>query len=320
MTTVVASKWLRVNRDNPCPICGKPDWCLISHDGKAAICARIESDRQAGHKGAGWIHKLDNARPLPRSQTRQDVKQNPKAAPVILDKTYRALLSELPLFAAHRENLQYRGLTNAQITRLSYRTLPTNRRRELVIRLQANGFRFTGVPGFYLENGEWHLAGPAGIVIPVRDTMGRIVGLQLRCDKAEEGGRYKWISSRGFNKGCSPGAPVHVSGQTFIGSDIWITEGPLKADIAALKLERVVLGIAGVNNWPGVIPIIRELRPERVIVAFDMDKLLNPSVRTHSETLITCLIKRGIPTFEADWDSHFKGLDDLLTGEQPCQR
>ena len=74
MTTVTTSKWVRVNRLNPCPVCGKPDWCLISQDGKTAICARIESDRLAGNKGAGWIHTLDNSGPLPLPKPRPDVK------------------------------------------------------------------------------------------------------------------------------------------------------------------------------------------------------------------------------------------------------
>ena len=149
----------------------------------------------------------------------------------------------------------------------------------------------------------------------MRDTRGRIVGLQVRCDKAE-GRRYRWVSSRGFNTGCSPGAPVHVAGQEFTKDDIWITEGPLKADIVSLKLSCVVLAVSGVSNWPGVIPIVQELKLKRVIVAFDMDKGSNPTVKLHNDALIACLIRRGIHTFEANWDTHFKGLDDLLVGGQ----
>ena len=319
MTTVVASKWLRVNRRNPCPVCGKPDWCLIAQDGKAAICARIESDKPAGNKGAGWIHTLDNATPLPPMKPKLDAKQNPKAAPGILDTAYRALLPELSLSKTHIENLQRRGLTDAQIASLGYRTLPANGRHEMVTGLQAKGIKMAGVPGFYFEFGYWQLAGPVGIAIPVRDTRKRIAGLQIRCDSSD-GGRYKWLSSRGFNAGCSSGTPVHVAGTVSVNGEVWITEGPLKADIAALKLGRLVLAVAGVGNWPGVIPIIRELKPKRAIIAFDMDKVSNPAVKLHSEALTACLIRRGIRTFEADWDSHFKGLDDLLTGEIPCQR
>ncbi len=319
MTTITASKWVRVNRRNPCPVCGKPDWCLISGDGKAAICARIESDKPAGNKGAGWLHRLDMILPLPPMKPGPEAKQTPKAAPDVLDTTYRALLAELTLSETHRENLQRRGLTDTEIEILSYKTLPHKTPHELIAGLQAQHIKLLGVPGFYLEARHWGIKRPVGIAIPVRDTRKRIVGLQVRCDKVE-GGRYKWVSSKGFNAGCSSGAPVHVAGQVSTGGDLWITEGPLKADIASLKLGRVVLAVAGVGNWPGVIPIIRELRPKRVIIAFDMDKASNPAVKLHSDTLMACLIKRSIRTFEADWNAEFKGLDDLLTGGQSCQR
>ncbi len=50
------SNWRRVNKGRPCPICDHPDWCLISADGSAAICARRESGKRAGE--AGWLHRL----------------------------------------------------------------------------------------------------------------------------------------------------------------------------------------------------------------------------------------------------------------------
>ncbi len=46
----------RVSRSAPCPICGKPDWCLAGVDGSSAICARVESPTRAGE--AGWLHRL----------------------------------------------------------------------------------------------------------------------------------------------------------------------------------------------------------------------------------------------------------------------
>ena len=311
---------MRVTKHNRCPMCGKPDWCLISQDGKVAICARIESNILAGKKGAGWIHTLDHSMLLPSPKPRLALKQIQKAAPDVLDTAYRALLAELILSEVHRENLQCRGLIDIEIVRLGYRTLPVYGRRDLVTRIQAMSARLVGVPGFYLDAGQWQLAGSAGILIPVRDVKRRIVGLQIRCDHAE-GGKYKWLSSKGFNAGCSPGVPVHVAGPVSVTCEIWITEGPIKADIAALKLGRVVLAVPGVSNWPGVIPIIRELKPERVIISFDMDKNQNAAVRLHMDTLTACLIRRGVRTFEADWDNQFKGLDDLLTaGGQICQK
>lgn len=48
--------WPRARRGRPCPVCGRPDWCLVAADGSAAICARIESARRCGE--AGWLHQL----------------------------------------------------------------------------------------------------------------------------------------------------------------------------------------------------------------------------------------------------------------------
>lgn len=60
---------LRVSRQRRCPVCEKPDWCLVAEDGSRAICARVASDRRAGE--AGWLHVL-GASVLPplRSQRR----------------------------------------------------------------------------------------------------------------------------------------------------------------------------------------------------------------------------------------------------------
>lgn len=49
---------LRVSKDNPCPICGKPDWCLIAEDGSAAICSRISEGSVKKSGDAGFLHIL----------------------------------------------------------------------------------------------------------------------------------------------------------------------------------------------------------------------------------------------------------------------
>ena len=48
--------WVHVSEKRPCPICGKPDWCLIAKDGGAAICPRTPSGKQAGE--AGYWHPI----------------------------------------------------------------------------------------------------------------------------------------------------------------------------------------------------------------------------------------------------------------------
>jgi hypothetical protein len=56
-------RWRRVSANERCPVCGKPDWCLVAGQPgfiEAAICPRVESERRIGE--AGWLHVL---RPSP---------------------------------------------------------------------------------------------------------------------------------------------------------------------------------------------------------------------------------------------------------------
>lgn len=312
--------WIRVKKQNPCPICGKPDWCLISEDGKSVICARVESDKPVGNAGAGWLHSLEDRLYLP---VRQPIAQARgyktgihERQPDVLNQSYEALLDCLLISDTHRESLRRRGLTDDDIDRLNYKSLMLAGRFELMTKLNILGVRMIGVPGFYRRIGQWQLAGPEGILIPVKDVIGRIIGMQIRCDHIENG-KYKWLSSLGMDNGCSPGAPVHVAGHIKVwrSSEIWITEGPIKADIANIKLGFPVLAVAGVGNWRGIIPIIADFNPKKVVVAFDMDKNSNPQVRLHLDALIDYLLKAKRQTFEVNWNKDYKGLDDLLTSD-----
>ena len=48
--------WLRVSRSRRCPVCDHADWCLVSRDGTAAICPRVESSKRIGD--SGYLHRL----------------------------------------------------------------------------------------------------------------------------------------------------------------------------------------------------------------------------------------------------------------------
>ncbi len=46
----------RVSKQNPCPICGKPDWCLVAPDKSAAICPRTPDGSAKEIPGSGFLH------------------------------------------------------------------------------------------------------------------------------------------------------------------------------------------------------------------------------------------------------------------------
>ncbi len=312
--------WKRVTKYIPCPICNKPDWCLIHEDGKHCICARIESEREAGR--AGWLHLLKDSVTIDVPLTQ--ITSIRRAEPAVLDTAYRSLLSVLSLSPSHHQKLRNRGLSDSEIEFLGYKTLPWQDRNNIGTKLQLGRVQLSGVPGFYWDFGKWRLSGPSGIAIPIKNVQEQITGIQIRCDQ-ENSGKYKWLSSSQKNYGCSPGTPIHVAGNRVNGKEVWITEGALKADVTYLKLGQMtnsnigaVMGISGVGNWqptglPGVLDILKNLQPKRVIVSFDMDRYSNTVVQYHLKALITSLLKNNVRTLEANWNHNFKGIDDLLT-------
>jgi len=62
------SEWVRVSKNQHCPICDHLDWCLIAADGTAAICARVSDGSVKRCGEAGYLHRL--ASPPPRWRLR----------------------------------------------------------------------------------------------------------------------------------------------------------------------------------------------------------------------------------------------------------
>ncbi len=102
----------KVTKDNPCPVCGRPDGCLVAEDGSAALCSRTESDKLCGEPfRGGWLHKLtDNPAPVRRSKPKPK-KQEPVPDFYKLITQYRilapkALSQELGVSVGSLQRLQ----------------------------------------------------------------------------------------------------------------------------------------------------------------------------------------------------------------------
>src|SRR5207248_11062007 len=68
-----------VSRERPCPVCGKPDWCLVAEDGTAAICQRVGSGKRCGE--AGWLHRLAEPARAPTGRKKRKPADAPKDWP-----------------------------------------------------------------------------------------------------------------------------------------------------------------------------------------------------------------------------------------------
>lgn len=231
-------------------------------------------------------------------------------------RVYEAMLRYLTLSEDHwRHLVDERRFSEEDVRRLEYRTLSFADREAIpaLIALDLGEQALVGVPGFYRKDGTWRLGGTPGIVIPVRDTHGRIQGCQIRANDPEHG-RYQWLSSAGKEGGASPGTPCHVArageGQV---RRVFLTEGPLKADFVAARLKATCLGVAGVANWRSALGCLRELQAREAVLAFDQDEKeeTREAVEAHVAELAGKLRESGLRVLRATW-AEGKGIDDAL--------
>lgn len=147
----------------------------------------------------------------------------------------------------------------------------------------------------------------------------------------KQGQRYWWWSSGSKDNGSSIGGPLPVhlalphpclkyweAGQpadTLIDcSEVWVTEGPIKADKAADALVKPVFGIPGAGAFSLLLQPLKELGCKHVVFAYDADVVKTPEVEMALEQCVEFFAKETDMAISlAMWDiSQGKGLDNLL--------
>lgn len=310
-----------IHGNPPCPICGK-DWC--GYNSFLCSCMRIAEGSfktviQSNGKPAyqHWLRPGTVNYTKVNEQSNNDV----EAAPVeTRDKVYREFISHLPLYPHHRDDLLRRGLTDKEIRKNGYKSIPQLIKPwDICKKLIDRGFGLTGIPGFYKAPGRnggnyWTFGCQAGYFIPVLDIKGRIQALQRRMDDPNRGGKYRLFSTFTQHMRCSSGTPAHAAMPVEIKDRrVWITEGPLKADITAKYLGAVVIGIMSSGTWIPAVKMLKEIGAEEVLIAYDMDFETNKYVSQPLEMLKGELKKMGLVVYQAVWDK-VKGIDDALVG------
>jgi hypothetical protein len=328
------SALLRVNKYNPCPICGRTKWCSVREDGAFAVCTKVSDDCYKVGRGGTYIHLLNGAprtapstnpvKPIGESGRRGNAK-NETAPPEMLNEVYTALLRDvLTLRSEHSQHLMDdRGIGDTTILTNLYASTPLPSELERVSEKMREVFgeRLAGVPGFYRdEDGLWQLQSMnCGFLIPYRNREGEIVGLQLRQDRNRTP-KYYWVSSKEFPGGASPGSPLHFAAPHLVGESgsVVITEGALKADIISELGGYGCVAVAGVNHNIGdqIASALRQTFPDlaKVAVALDSDWKTNANVKGAVIELATNLDNQRRWQVEVwHWDiAHGKGLDDIF--------
>lgn len=252
----------------------------------------------------------------------QKVEDKEVIAPIkIRDAVYNAFLEKLVLYQKHRDNLLKRGLSNDVIDTKNYKsTLSFDSTEGICYLLQKEGYPLKGIPGFYEHKGKWVFMTLPGFLIPVRDIKGRIQAMQIRIDEEvleKRSGlqKYLWHSSAGKANGVSSGSPVHIvmPNKPIQNNTVYITEGPLKADIASYLLEVPFIGIAGVGLYKQAVDTAISMGTKTAPILFDMDKLENIHVQNAEDKLIQELTAHNIKAFPITWNAEIgKGIDDVL--------
>jgi hypothetical protein len=309
-----------------CLVCGATKWpCSYTKDEEIAFCANVASDRRS-KDGMTFVHFLrdDRTDSRPRPSVVLPAKPSPViATPDRMNLVYSALLDRLTLRPDHLDNLLKRGLSLEAIEANCYRSTPTKgKAREIVRDLAALGL--SGVPGFFRRD-EWEMVGMyPGYLLPYRGASGRVLGLSYRLDVPFDNCKYLWLSSPPddvlddgrvkYPQGTTLKVPLHHAGRHLFASasEIWLSEGGLKAEIASHLLGVPFIAAGGV--WQFGEHFAEEMKAafphaSRYVVCFDVDWRTNPQVKLALEKLMRQLSAAGLRYVVRTWPTG-KGIDD----------
>ena len=234
-----------------------------------------------------------------------------------LDTVYRAFLNKLFLARIHKPDLYARGLSDEDMERFGFKSVPLFGYKALCRELLAENISLENIGGFYLDNGEWTInLNPkmTGYMIPVYNYFGYIEGIQIRLDRPFGKTKYLWFSSNGLPGGAATAAiPFYMKG-TRKSDTLIITEGAFKAIIPNKVFGYSLLALPGVNNireFEKLLPYIRQ-DYRQILIAFDADFRINENVAKAKEKLRRLIYESDIYCSTFEWDlSDGKGLDDF---------
>lgn len=258
------------------------------------------------------IHYSDGVRDFrePKELKMPDLK--PEAPIDRRHAVYEDFLNQLPLYRRHALDLKRRGFTKKQVIKNLYRSLPDdpNQRKRIVSNL-ATRHDLTGVRGFRNIDGIWECFYVPGYLISFRDEKGCIQALQIRTDHGEP--KYLFFGFR--DSGIDNSTPVHIVNPNIARrtKTAWVTEGPLKADVASMFFDACFVASPGVSSWRSLIPVLESFDLEEVVQAFDRDQDENPAVKKCVEKFEEHLMSKVRIICRAKWPPEYgNGLDDAI--------
>lgn len=235
------TNWKRVNRHLPCPVCGKPDWCVYTGPDTSphtVICMRVEGGSTRQTDNGGFVHHLKEVGPACHNQgSRYAVLKQSDT-----DNRFLADASKQFAGAVTEEELS-RLADELGVTSTSLRDLGVGR---------ASRDDLAGVGT--------HCRSAACWSFPMHDGDGGVVGLHLRTETGEK------FSAKGSRLGLfHPGA--------IAGSDLLIATEGMSDTAAVLSVGLESVGrpsaLGGIEN---MVKLVKRSKPETVAVVADNDQ------------------------------------------------
>ena len=250
------------------------------------------------------------------------------------DYVNRSLLEKLTLSRRHHDDLIRRGFSEKQIKELGYKSIPSSavKAKQIAVEVLEGGllFQYGDYPGFYMDDDQMPMFAyrrTGGYLIPVKTLDGKISAFQIRNDPfpentaqeyAERYHKYSWLSSGERKTGCSlTGCEnIHFAGDwTHPHEAVCLTEGALKADVAAAISGNPFIGLTGVNNISQLEKNLNRLSGsglKAVFICVDMDYRDKPTVAKALDNIRKIILRCGIKAVTVTWDPEYKGIDDYL--------
>jgi hypothetical protein len=241
------------------------------------------------------------------------------------DIQIRKLLAQLGLKAAHKADLHRRGLTDSQIEAGLFRSVEPWQKLDEEVNHRLAGINITG-RGLTTPH--------SGYLCPIWNPQGQIIGWQLRLDKTEDGGKYRWPTSASKKRPNGPTAHLPngelpltccrpLEGKPQI-QTIGLIEGiGPKPFITAQVRSQILIGAAGGNFAASqqtlkayLDTLSTELGTKQLILYPDAGAISNSHVMRQYRRLKELVTRWGLSLRVAWWNqidkSADKDADELL--------
>lgn len=335
--------WWRVTSKERCPVCNKPDGCLVNRHEEKYICIRVQGDFPVNAGIGGWLHDLTDKSPdwFDRAEFLFNKEQEYKLKADIeaekyanKDQIHQFYLYLLNKYKLSNEDADYL-ITSGIYDYSDYGTFPEP---DIFSCEFVPDIFPEGIPGlFKSRNNKYSYVNlnAFGMFRVIRDKDQFINGIEIRLSQAckermakyrdcpiEDIPKYMPLTSAKKNKGikADPTLYGYVKPEEHENNHVLIiTEGMKKAQIAANRMKCEAVGLRGVGLWHNLVNELTEKfsHVKEIWLAVDADYKTNKQVFKHRENLIEAIKDKKVFSLKTlEWnyteENQCKGIDDAL--------